>query len=307
MNQIKNIIKYSLLVAVSGLVLFSCGKEDTLEPSNKDKNWHILEDSDDPVDKLRYDIYTEYGVPLYFNDTIGSRNDGIDGNGDPIIHYEVLSPNFNLGDNDEVLTFEKLMVEDNIKIAALQYVRDYILAKLDSKIYPSSFLLVGALDYDDGDAHLVEYGYRGMMVTLIAEMDKILDFTEEEKKHNSISIIAEEWTNYLVVRHNFLLSDFYVISDEHVYEDGSAYVEEVGTGYGDIPFMEPEGYGFLGQNHMYKNTETNYYLPDRRMDVHDYVYAYFALTKTEFNDTYKDYPFVMTKYDIISEIIEGLR
>ena len=73
------------------LSLFGCGDDDNLSPSDLDGDWYVLTDSEDPLDHLRYTVFQTYGVPVFYNDTIGSQNRGTDYAGLPIIYYEILS------------------------------------------------------------------------------------------------------------------------------------------------------------------------------------------------------------------------
>ena len=58
--------------------LGGCYHESELKQSYFDENWYVLQDSDDPLDHQRYLIYKETGIPIFYNDTIGSQNRGVD-------------------------------------------------------------------------------------------------------------------------------------------------------------------------------------------------------------------------------------
>ena len=52
--------------------MIACSKESTLESRiNLDELYVIQDDPDDPVKHRIYEIYETYGIPVYFNDTIG--------------------------------------------------------------------------------------------------------------------------------------------------------------------------------------------------------------------------------------------
>ena len=67
MKMNKLILPLLLVVAL----FTSCSDDDDLKPSNLERNWFVLEDSDDPVDHLRYLFYEKTGIPVFYNDTIG--------------------------------------------------------------------------------------------------------------------------------------------------------------------------------------------------------------------------------------------
>ena len=54
--------------------MIACSKESTLESRiNLDELYVIQDDPDDPVKHRIYEIYETYGIPVYFNDTMGNR------------------------------------------------------------------------------------------------------------------------------------------------------------------------------------------------------------------------------------------
>ena len=65
-------MKKAIYAAVAALLVAGCGKDKDLSPSGLDRNWFAVEDSSDPVDHLRYEIYSQTGIALFRNDTIGS-------------------------------------------------------------------------------------------------------------------------------------------------------------------------------------------------------------------------------------------
>ena len=88
----KHIFIYlSLLIAVA---LTSCQKEDDLSNEIDFSNIYAIADSDDPVQHLRYQIFTDYGVSVYFNDTIGRYYVRNDINGNPYYRYETIDPSW---------------------------------------------------------------------------------------------------------------------------------------------------------------------------------------------------------------------
>lgn len=92
MTTMKNIFS---ILAVAVLFLTACAKED-VPALTKAKNWlEIPEpsaDADD-VDKKIYSIYQEFGVPIFYTDTIGSVDYGmVDEEGNPMLSYQMLHP-----------------------------------------------------------------------------------------------------------------------------------------------------------------------------------------------------------------------
>ena len=140
-------MKKAIYAAVAALLVAGCGKDKDLSPSGLDRNWFAVEDSGDPVDHLRYEIYSQTGIALFRNDTIGSIDRGLDALGNPYVYYEVLDVNYAITSRTEVATYE-LSEDDDAVIAGLELMRDRVIPILPEKLYPRCFLLVGRLDID---------------------------------------------------------------------------------------------------------------------------------------------------------------
>ena len=53
-------------ICLAGLTLSSCQKEEDLEGTVDLSSPYVLEDSDDPIDHRRYELYRDYGVAIFF-------------------------------------------------------------------------------------------------------------------------------------------------------------------------------------------------------------------------------------------------
>ena len=92
MTTMKNIFS---ILAVAALFLTACTKKEAPAPT-KAKNWFEISepaaDADD-VDKKIYELYQEFGVPIFYTDTIGSVDYGmVDEEGNPMLSYQMLYP-----------------------------------------------------------------------------------------------------------------------------------------------------------------------------------------------------------------------
>ena len=85
-------MKYIYLFLI-GFLFFSCGKEDTLKNEIDFSNiYAITDDPNDPVQHERYQIFTEFGVSVYFNDTVNQEFVRTDVYGKPVYRYELIDP-----------------------------------------------------------------------------------------------------------------------------------------------------------------------------------------------------------------------
>ena len=72
-------------------LLLACQKEDGITPGTGFENLYTIQDDpNDSIQHKRYELYTTYGVPVFFNDTIGKVFVKTDVNGDSVFRYETL-------------------------------------------------------------------------------------------------------------------------------------------------------------------------------------------------------------------------
>ena len=127
------------------VMMGGCYHESELKQSYFDENWYVLQDSDDPLDHQRYLIYKETGIPIFYNDTIGSQNRGVDAFGDPVIYHEVLHPDYTITSMFRVSTYELSDQREDLLIG-VRFIQDRIIPELISPLmYPRCFLLVNKL------------------------------------------------------------------------------------------------------------------------------------------------------------------
>lgn len=82
-------------------VALACQKEDGITPGIGYENLYtVVDDLNDSIQHKRYEIYTTYGVPVFFNDTIGKVFVKVDVNGDSVFRYETLDLNWTFSGTD---------------------------------------------------------------------------------------------------------------------------------------------------------------------------------------------------------------
>ena len=70
---------------------------EDVNSTDLDIDWFVVEDSENPIDHLIYTVYEKYGVPIYYDDTIGKRDRGeYNMSGEKIIFYKVLQPEYTI-------------------------------------------------------------------------------------------------------------------------------------------------------------------------------------------------------------------
>lgn len=132
----KNIIYLFLLL------LFVGCKEEELQPNiNFDSPYVITDEPDHPVNHKRYLLYKEYGVPIYFTDTVKSVYITKNIHGDSVFAYEKLDLNWgftSMASIDHKLQFIKNEAD---QLKALANVEEYLKIAVES-LKPFSILLV---------------------------------------------------------------------------------------------------------------------------------------------------------------------
>lgn len=139
MQRMKNIL---FLTGVILVTLWSCGKEENIHPDMKPGN--LYEIKDNPSDSIQhkvYEIYKNYGVSVFFNDTIGKVFVKADIKGDSIFCYECLDPAWSFTGNDG-LSYEYTYMTDPGEQSRFLNVIGQFLQKSSKTLYPYSVLIV---------------------------------------------------------------------------------------------------------------------------------------------------------------------
>ena len=107
--------------------MIACGNEDTLESQiHFDDLYGIQDDPNDPVKHEIYNIYKEYGVPVYFNDTIGRIFLKTDVNGQPVYQIETLDLAWRY-DYYEKSNYKYLYIKDaDRQLEIISWIRNYL-------------------------------------------------------------------------------------------------------------------------------------------------------------------------------------
>ena len=79
-----------ILLAAATLLTAACDDSEKLENRIDFSSPYAIEDSDDPIQHRRYELFRDYGVSVFFNDTVSSSYVGDDFAGDPIYRYETI-------------------------------------------------------------------------------------------------------------------------------------------------------------------------------------------------------------------------
>ena len=310
---------YILFILVCFLTIKCGSDENELTPSHGDRDWFVIEDSDDPVGHELYLLYEKYNLPVFVNDTIGQEDRGVDYYGNPIVYYYVLDMNYTVGApvTDYNLQSRKysLLQDTEDQLAGIDFLDNYLIPALPEGMYFNSILLLDSLY----EMRISSYGgierkdlnvFQGVMTLAIGQGKAIAKMTPEEQNKHKGLILA---TLALDQMEEDQLTEFYMVSYDS--EKKFSYYEHV-VNYAPnaaMPSARCEVYGFLDyDSRFYAMNEGKdpsqwiYYTLKKAEDLEDFVTAFFQYDEQEFKDKYVDYPLVLEKYEIIKELMKEL-
>lgn len=136
-----------LFIGLAAAMLFAaCASEDSITPSIEYTNdYELTDDPNDSVQHERYNIYKEFGVPVYFNDTIVRKQHGHDLSGNPIYKYETIDLQWTFFGYNSGTKYKYVYLTDPAdQMNALRYVRKY-LNTVSKQMRPFNIMLADTL------------------------------------------------------------------------------------------------------------------------------------------------------------------
>ncbi len=223
------------LAVAASAVLAGCSKDDDgdLSPSMLDKDWYRIEDSADPTDHVRYEIYSEYGLPVFYNDTIGSDFRGYSMDGSPVTHYEVIDFGYWITyvDGAPKMTYKLneayLLRNDKSEVkAGVEFVRDYVLPSLPERLYPMSLLLVDDMvrNYASDARGCHEFRtFQGLTCMAVGRVGQSAGMSEAEKKYHAGYVMATLFAEDIVDNHDYQVEFEAFFDAAEKKSDGTSY------------------------------------------------------------------------------------
>lgn len=305
-------MKYSFLLCLLALLLWNCGDDEgNLSPSGLEKNWFVLEDSEDPIDNLRYKIYKDTGFPIYYNDTIGSETRYSPGIGEYTYH-EVLQVFYSPGSvtpGRNTARYSLISPERKNVREVLEFVRDEIIPQIPEGTYLPSILLVDSLITPSGDTTV----YKGLTTTVLAQVHHFHEMDDAAKNLMKGAFLSSAITSKLALEEaEWLEENFYALSyavnpatadpeKMRMYSTDLTHRYYVSQACGTLDF-DVRHLGTLGMIGPYSpapkiSTNPNtlpwdpyhpeyWYVPTKEQDLQLYCQAVLAFTEEEFMERY---------------------
>lgn len=218
--------KLGLYILLAFLIA-ACQKESEITPGIGYEHLYTIQD--DPTDSIqhkRYELYTTYGVPVYFNDTIGKVFVKTDINGDSIFRYELLDMNWAFdNDNSTAVSYQVTRHKDPaLMMKALRFT-EVFLENSQPALYPYAIWLTEKcyqLSSSGADPKPMVSRYRNLMFSWTDEMkeDEMLS-TALAYRNDVVKLKVQNYTDEL--------NAFNKISDEKDYDQAwsSLYPNEI--------------------------------------------------------------------------------
>ena len=306
--------KYTLLWGLFALLFTACGDNDgDITPSNSERNWLVVEDSDNPLDHHRYLIYQETGIPIYYNDTIGSEARYSVVSGEYYTYYEVLQVFYTPGSQTPIASYVNVADTADVE-PVLDFLEKEVLPDIPDGFYVPSILLVDTLNGPSGDT----IAYKGFNTYVLGLVNRFADMDDEARKAyrgnflatmvaGTLSSSESEW-----LEENFYALTYAVNPDNtsYLYSTGAStigtYVYRAYSGT-DVEAADQTlgGLGFLAPYRTPTSTlERMWEVPTKAQDVSHYCVAVFSYTEAEFEELHGEYPVVMEKFRTMRSKLE---
>lgn len=175
-------MKYTTFLLMSCLLLFSCMREDDIKNEIDFSNiYAITDDPNDPVQHERYRIFKDYGVSVYFNDTIAKvfvRNDVY---GNPVYRYELVDHSWGFykptdgNDNSASAVYTYFYTEEQEKqLESLSRIR-YLLDEMGEVLYPSLIMAADSIVRTSGSSKekfSFSYNFKNLLLPGLADHEE---------------------------------------------------------------------------------------------------------------------------------------
>lgn len=262
------------LVLVSGILISGCyGKEHITAELGKPR--HEIKDSNDPLDKKIFNIYSSTGVAILYN-------------------YTELDYKWNLSSTsftDFVLVkqTDRAVIENGIKYLD-KVLFDYYDLNFKKKYFPLNFLLCDTLK-NLTTKDLITLSGRNFMA--IGKISRGVELTPDVNLNTAKGVInGALWGNHIYI--NGLMefpADFFSPCEE-------LYTYKIGTKT-DTPPFDAKKLGFWDKDPETSTTST-YMAPKKQGDINQFIQQITSSTYQEMMTKMNGYPILYNKYIILT-------
>lgn len=308
-------MKKIFLFAIAALSLMTACTEDETDFIDYDKNWFVIEDNTaDAAQHAAYEFYKDFGIPVFYNDTIGSQ-ERVDLWGNKYTHYETLTLAYAIGGSltaysDPSITSYTLC-DKSCGPKAIEWLRKEVMPSIPKAAHIHSILLVENLDSREHG----KYAFHGVNAIVIGNASRLGQMDDAEAKTCKGAILRAALTDLIFNSglYNEQMKKFGEVStslDEkayNLYTYGSWKQDAQGNWYQDKPDIY--ALGFMGVS-----ASNPYYTPaDAQADFLMFFEKLLTTTEAEFDATltadgkaFSEYEPIMQKKKIVLGILKDL-
>lgn len=307
-------------------VLVGCKKEKELQPALQLENlFEIRKNSDDPVEKKIYEIYQEYKVPVFFNDSIGQVYIMDDVQGKPVYKVEKidLAWTFN-GYAKQVFDFE-YMKDETQKLKALAIISNY-LKDVSPALRPFSFFVTQSGTKSD-QGNIVERFQKGSFLISYRTVYMTGDWTDALEIQTP-GLIKRQMILSKINNYPDDIADFSMVSQAAWYgglnwpvidpslpkgwkEAEALYDEWAGAKWyteEELAAMRIRAREVIGKFGFVKGHQVTQGLQgpqNATNDLNNFVQEMLKYKPSEFQELWGKHPLVMKKFQILRNVIEN--
>ena len=254
---------------LSMLMAGGCSKKEAaLAPSNKDENYLVVHDNPgDPMEHAVYELYKATGIPVFYNDTLASRQVG-DSAGIPQYFYIKLMVNYNPSTGQSNSVRYTLLPKERRAKSMLDLLKNDLLTVLPPM--PSVFL-TDSLFTPSRDIPIIRDAHVGFNTVAIRSVDPDT-MSLDVRKEFVLGVLTRVASQKLEMLKSALLeTDFYGVSEglSPYLDPYHRRLEEISDGSQTF-----EDFGFI-TTVTYQN---KIYSPDKTVDEMSYLQAVFSDT-----------------------------
>ena len=293
-------MKHFTIIFIISCWIWSCSESEELTPSGKQDNYfEVPADATDSESIYRKAFFENTGVYLLYNDTLRHELLGEDRYGNQVFFTETVDLSWTLSDNSSIKYLFAYLESWEEKQIAGDFVQDVILTCFSSQASPYSILLVDSISSwgkngDYGDYHVKEADIRfhiGTRCTALA-MHHLSEMTESEKTNFARQVILNIIMSSLPNYQGDLMKDYDSYANNK-YGNYLLYLP-AGTDVRDLGFLHTlVSYG-------------NEICPSKTQDLEMYLELLLTQTSEELETTYKDFPAIIAKYNLLQEILKDM-
>lgn len=180
-------MKHVFFFLLSLLTLAACGSEESITPGLSYGNDFVITDNaNDSLQHERYLIYKDFGVPVYFNDTIAAHPQAVEIDGKAHTSYETVDLNWTFSSYNRGVKYSYVYLTDPAdQMRALRFVRSY-LSKISRPMRPFSILLADTLTATSANRVQQPTFHVGFRTLVLAQVRALTDSAKVSAQINTI-------------------------------------------------------------------------------------------------------------------------